>query len=136
LAETQHIHLRASLDISELSSAVESCLSKMNFEFIRNGTRDVSEFEIIKPVYFRVLLERRTDPEVRNMLIPSIKQSKGCMVDIWFLREHNEAERTQAFQNAKQLLRDLLATLPSPPWEGLRFRESGKERKRWQQLVT
>ena len=88
------------------------------------------EFEITKPTYFRILVEKRKDPEVGNILLPSIKQAKGSTVDVWFDNEESPGSR----DNASRLLKSLLATLPSPPWEGLKFREARREKKKWEEL--
>ena len=102
---------------------------------MQNRTKELNEFEVTKPVYFRIVVEKRKDPEVSNLLLPSIKEAKGCVVDIWFLQEHSDEEYARAFSCARNFLKALVSSLPCPPWEGLRFRESGKEKKRWKELI-
>lgn len=129
---SEHIFLKASTDFPVLVESTEKCLHELQFEFLRNKGHDLVEFEITKPEYFRVLLEKRKDPEVGNLLMPSIKTAKGSTLDIWFDQEESKNSK----QNATLFARSLLPTLPTPPWEGLRFRESGKEKKKWMEFVS
>jgi hypothetical protein len=130
-----HFPLRASTDYRELAAIAERCLGKLGFEFLQNRGRDLIEFEIVKPRYFRIVMERRRDPEVRNFLLPSIKAAKGAHVDLWLDMDQEEALKLEAFENAKTFFRSLVASMPVAPWEGLKFRESAAERKRWMDLT-
>ena len=129
---SQHIFLKASTDFPVLVESSEKCLRQLNFEFFQNRGRDLIEFEITKPNYFRVLVEKRKDPEVGNLLMPSIKTAKGSTLDIWF----EQSDSVDSMENAKLFASSLLPMLPSPPWEGLRFRESGKEKKKWTEFAS
>jgi hypothetical protein len=132
---SDHVLLRASTDFVVLAGNAETCLRGLNFEFFLNRGRDLVEFEITKPIYFRIVVEKRKDAEVGNLLLPSIKTAKGCTLDFWF----NESEagfQSESQGYAKLFLKSLMTTLPSPPWEGLKFRESGKEKKKWGQFVS
>ncbi len=107
-------------------------MRQLNFEFFQNRGRDLIEFEITKPAYFRIVVEKRKDPEVGNLLIPSIKTAKGSTMDIWF----DEDESIGSKENAKQFVGNLLPSLPTGPWEGLKFRESGREKKKWTEFAS
>ena len=132
---TQHYFLKASTDFAELGSLGEKCLSSLGYEFIRNGISDLVEYEILKPAYFRVVIEKRKDPEVGNMLLPSIKAAKGSTIDVRFSADHPESHNHEARLCARSFIKSLVDELPAPPWEGLRFRESGREKKRWKEVL-
>jgi hypothetical protein len=129
---SDHVFLKASTDFHVLTENTEACLRMLNFEFFQNRGRDLIEYEITKPIYFRVLVEKRKDPEVGNLLIPSIKTAKGSTMDIWF----DEEESRGSMDNAKRFVNSLLPALPDRPWEGLKFRESGKEKKKWMEFSS
>jgi|SRR5579872_6516702 len=129
---SEHVFLRASTEFSILTQNTETALRELDFEFFQNRGRELIEYEITKPVYFRVLVEKRKDPEVGNFLIPSIKTAKGSTLDIWF----DEDESSGSKESARQFVQHLLQSLPERPWEGLKFRESGKEKKKWMEFTS
>jgi len=118
-----------------LSKTVESSLRNQGFSFIQNRTKDLIEFEVEKPVYFRVVVHRRNDAELGNFLMPSIKAAKGTFLDVWFSPDKDDYYNREARACAKQFLRGLESALPEPPWTGLKFRESGKVKKKWKELL-
>jgi hypothetical protein len=130
---SDHLFLTASTDFALTASTAETALRKDGFEFMQNKTKDLVEFEIEKPAYFRIVIQRRTDPEVGNFFLPSIKAARGCHIDIWLSNDlaigNNEDSLVKVF------LRSLVQSLPTPPWEGLKFRESGKAKKKWKDLL-
>ena len=136
MRNANHFPLKASTEFQLLLDSTEKCLSTLQFEFLQHKTRDVAEFEIVKPHYFRVVLERRKDPEVSNFILPSIKAAKGTCVDIWLDTDQAQEVKLEAFENAREFLKSLVASLPVEPWIGLRFRESGREKKRWVQIMA
>jgi hypothetical protein len=129
---SDHVFLKSSTDFSILTENTETSLRELNFEFFQNRGRELIEYEITKPTYFRILVEKRKDPEVGNLLLPSIKTAKGSTMDIWFDQEESVGSK----ENAKQFVNSLLPKLPTRPWEGLKFRESGKEKKKWMEFAS
>ena len=127
--------LTASSDFLSLSNAVESCLEMQGFLFIQNRTNDLVEFEIEKPAYFRIEIQRRKDADVRNFIMPSIKAAKGSFLDVWFSRDQDNSSTEEAIICARQFLRSLVSSLPVAPWEGLKFRESGRAKKKWKDVL-
>lgn len=67
--------------------------------------------------------------------MPSIKAAKGTFLDIWFSPDQDEYQNREAMACAKHFLRGLASALPQAPWEGLKFRESGKVKKKWKELL-
>ncbi|MDG7001427.1 MAG: hypothetical protein JRN15_20205 [Nitrososphaerota archaeon] len=128
-----HYFLRASSEFHEVVNGAEKALHNLNFTYLRNMTKELVELEVVNPGYFRIVIEKRRDPEVRNLIIPSIKEAKGTSIDLWF--DSNLEENRETIQNSKLFLRALLPLLPVLPWIGLRFRESSKEKKKWQELT-
>ena|SRR5579862_2477775 len=130
---SDHYPLTASTDFSLMASLTEETLRKEGFRFVLNKTKEVVEFEIEKPAYFRIVVQKRKDPEVGNFLLPSIKAARGCHVDLWL--SIDSVDTDSSFSNARKFFRSLVQVLPASPWEGLKFRETGKERKRWKELL-
>ncbi len=128
-----HYFLRASSDFDSVKSSAEKALKSLNFDFLQNTVRDLVELEVVNPRYFRVVIEKRADPEVQNFILPSIKQAKGTSIDVRF--DAGKIPSQEAIADAKQFLRKLVSLLPSPPWAGLKFRESGREKKRWMEVT-
>ncbi len=93
------------------------------------------EFEVERPAYFRIVIQRRNDPEVGNFLMPSLKTARGSFLDIWFSSDQDELRNKEAELFARQFLRSLVSTLPESPWEGLKFRESGRAKKKWKEVL-
>ncbi len=133
--ESDRLLLTASAEFDLLSRNAEACLNEGGFLFIQNRTKDLVEFEIQKPVYFRVVIQRRKDPDVGNFIMPSIKAAKGSFLDIWFSPDQDEFRNGEASRYAKQFLQSLASSLPAPPWEGLKYRESGKVKKKWKDVL-
>lgn len=129
-----HYFLRASSEFQDVATSAEKALRNLNFAFLRNMTKDLVELEVVEPGYFRIVIEKRRDPEVRNLILPSIKEAKGTSIDLWF--DTDQAENKETPINAKLFLKTLLPLLPVSPWIGLRFRESGKEKKKWHELTS
>ena len=134
--ESDHFLLTASAEFSVLTQAAENCLRDEGFAYTQNRTNDLVEYEIERPVYFRIVIHRRNDPDLGNFLMPSIKASKGTFLDIWFSPDQTASKNREAFLFARQFLKSLVKTLPQPPWEGLKFRESGKAKKKWKELTS
>jgi len=126
--------LKASTDFQLMQTKSEESLKQLGFMFIRNSTVRLVEFEINEPSYFRVVVEKRNDPRVRNIMLilpPDISSSKGSTVDVRFDLDQDSRKRALAEEHAKNFLKKLLASLPAEPWHGLGFRESRKEKKKW-----
>ena len=128
-----HYFLRASSEFQVVAASAEKALRSLSYEFLQNRTKNLVELEVTSPRYFRVIIEKRSDPEVRNLIIPSIKESKGSSIDVWL--EQDRAEFEEAISHARLFLKTLLPLLPVAPWTGLRFHESGKEKKKWRELT-
>ena len=133
--DSDHFLLIVSSDFLLVSAKAESLLRIQGFQFIQNRTKDLVEFEVERPAYFRVVIQRRNDAEVSNFLMPSIKAAKGSFVDVWFSPDQDALSNQKALSDAKQLLRSLESSLPVPPWEGLKFREAGRVKKKWRDLL-
>jgi hypothetical protein len=86
------------------------------------------EFEVLSPEYFRIVLERRSDPEVQSLVFRSVKRAKGTLIDI-------RLDHKKAYSEAKLFLGALADLLPVSPWSGMRFLESSRERKKWTELT-
>ncbi|MHB8567793.1 MAG: hypothetical protein ACYC7D_11160 [Nitrososphaerales archaeon] len=130
------MHLKASSSFIELVTAAESSLNKLEYRFIRNESSELVEFEITAPAYFRVVIEPRKDPEVHNFILPSIKKASGSTVDLRFALDAGEHDLKVSNEIALRFLQRLVDSLSTKPWEGLRMRESGRERKRWKSALN
>ena len=130
------IFLKASNEFDVLAGEAEASLRDLNYTYIRNYTKELVEFEVSSPSYFRLVIETRKDPEVHNFILPSISKAKGCTIDIRFDLDSGEEERVHSVEQAARLMRSLVEGLKPKPWEGLRFREAGREKKRWKELIA
>jgi hypothetical protein len=128
--------LTASTDFASMSSMVESCLEKEGFSFLQNRTNELVEFEIERPVYFRIVVRRRNDAQVTgNLMMPSIRVAKGTFLDVWFPMDQDEVLNEEAMTFARAFLGKLLASLPEDPWRRLGFREANKVKKKWKEIL-
>lgn len=127
--------LKASQSLEEISKATERSLSSLDYPFIRNGTERLYEYEISSPAYFRIVIENRKDPEVHNFIIPSIRAPTGCTIEIRYGLNANATEIKNSSVCAMKYLQKLTENLSQPPWQGLRQREVGRERRRWKDAL-
>jgi len=132
---SDHLALTASADFVSICRVAELCLTNEGLPFIQNKTKDLVEFEVERPAYFRIVIQTRKDPEVGNIFMPSLKAARGSFIDIWFSPDQDEIHNREAAGFAKQFLRSLASSLPQQPWEGLKFRESGRARKKWKEAL-
>ena len=124
----KHYFLRASNDFSGIVSAAEESLRKLSYGFLRNETKELVEFEVISPKYFRVVIEKRSEPEVHTFVLPSVKRMSGTTIDLRF-------QESGAIEEVRLFVKTLVGVLPAPPWSGLRFLESRSEKRKWLALV-
>ncbi|MGA2875300.1 MAG: hypothetical protein ABSE82_07150 [Nitrososphaerales archaeon] len=127
--------LKASADYNNMVTLAERCLRDLLFVFQRSGTVQLSEFEIIRPAYFRVVIEPNRIPKTWNFLLPSITAPKGSTIEIRFGTDSTPEEATKASENVREFLRALTKALPEEPWKGLHSRESAREEKRWKEQM-
>ena len=100
----------------------------MSYEFLRNETKELVEFEVVVPRYFRVVVERRSDPEVHTLILPSIDRARGTTIDL-------RMPESKAVQEVRHFVRTLVSLLSVSPWTGLRLLESHKEKRKWLELI-
>jgi hypothetical protein len=133
--ESDSYLLTVSAEFDLLANTTVTCLKRQGFSFLQNKGKGLVEFEVERPAYFRVVVHKRNDAEVGNFLMPSIKSARGTFLDIWFSADRDETHNREARLCARQFLRLLVSSLPVPPWEGLKFREGGKAKKKWKDLI-
>ena len=80
------------------------------------------------PKYFRVVVERRSDPEVHTFILPSVKRASGTTIDLRF-------QETGMVGEIRLFVKTLVGALPKFPWAGLRLMESCKEKRKWLELI-
>ncbi|MGI0085521.1 MAG: hypothetical protein ACREBQ_10605, partial [Nitrososphaerales archaeon] len=122
-------------DLKTLSEKTEGCLGKLQFQFIRNGTTSLVEYEIVKPCYFRIVIEPRKDLSVHNFLLPSISAKKGSTIDVRFDIDSDYESLKGSMERARLFLRSLVESLPEAPWKGLGIRDRGNEERRWKEAL-
>jgi len=136
MGKDERFLLVASTDFNLLSMTVESCLRKEGTNFIQNRTSDVVEFEVERPIYYRIVIQRRSDAEVARFPLPSVKVAKGSVLDIWFSSDQDKPQKNgETMAVTKRFLRALVLALPKAPWEDLSHQESGKVKKKWKGLI-
>lgn len=87
------------------------------------------EFEVVVPRYFRVVVERRSDPEVHTFILPSVKRASGTTIDL-------RLPESGAVEEVKLFAKTLVSLLHVFPWTGLRMLESHREKKKWLELIN
>jgi hypothetical protein len=127
--------LKASAEYDQTVSTAESCLQELGFDFQRNGTDLLAEFEIVRPAYFRVVIEPNKVPKTWNLIIPMITPPKGTTIDIRFDLDSTPADVEESSVKVREFLRKLSKALPAEPWKGLGSRESNREEKRWREMM-
>jgi hypothetical protein len=128
--------LKASTEYEEIVRAAESSLRELKFEFHRNGTAILAEFEIVHPVYFRVVVEPNKIPKTWNLIMPMISAPKGTTLEIRHDLDSTTEEVERSMVWVKQFLTILTKALRVEPWKGLGSRESAREEKRWRELIN
>ncbi len=129
---TRDVLLRASTEFEDFVKATESSLTKLGIAHTRNRTQNLVEFEIDSPVYFRIVIESRSDPVIHNNpILPSISKAKGSNVDLRFGLDANEEETLEATRAAGSVMREVVSMLGKEPWSDLGYRQSGREKKKW-----
>lgn len=129
------LYLKASAEFGNIIVLAENCLRDLQFEFYKNGTQVLAEFEVTHPNYFRAVIEPNKIPKTWNFLMPSITAPKGSTIDIRFGVDSSPEETIEASKRARDFLRALAKALPEEPWKGLPSREYAREKKRWQELI-
>lgn len=86
------------------------------------------EFEVVVPKYFRVVVERRSDPEVHTLILPSINRARGTTIDL-------RMEGSETVQEVRHFVKTLVSLLSVSPWAGLKLLESHKEKRKWLELI-
>ena len=128
--------LRASTEFNDLVRATEGSLKKLGMTYTRNGTQSIAEFEVDAQVYFRIVIESRSDPVIHNNpILPSISKAKGCNVDMRFGLDADEEETLEATRAAASVIRELVPMLNKEPWADLGYRESGREKRKWSKFL-
>jgi hypothetical protein len=130
--------LRTSIALEELIEKSELVFHESGYAFLKHNTRDVAEFEVLKPEYFRVYFERRKDPKARNMMFilpPKISQNRGTEVRLAFDLDQSQESVTAAEAYLRSYVTKLVASLSAKPWDGLERNEREKEKKKWEALV-
>jgi hypothetical protein len=72
---------------------------------------------------------------VHNFILPSLSPAKGCVIDVRYGLESKDKEIAIANSAVTTFLKALVDALEQKPWEGLRMRESGREKKKWKQAL-
>jgi hypothetical protein len=117
----------------------EEVLRKLGFEFIKNETNRLVEFEVQRPAYFRVVVEMRSDPNARNLMLlipPHISARSGCTLEIRFGIDDSPEGIRNAERSAREFIWHLVTSLPEKPWARLGFRERLVQEKKWRILLN
>jgi len=127
--------LKAAEEYGTITAIAESCLRELPFVYQRNGTNQVTEFEIVRPAYFRVVIEPDRTPKTWNLFMPSIKAPTGSTVDIRLGLDSTPEETKAASEGVKTFLRALVKGMPVEPWKGLSAQVSSKQEKKWKEQM-
>jgi len=125
--------MRASTKVGyrKLVRHVEQSLKSLGFSFLRNETRLLTEFEVITPSHFRVVLEDNSRYDYTFGVIRTHRVETSLE-----LRRDLDAPETDEDldKNARAFMNHLTSSLPEEPWKGLGLVRSRTERAKWQEL--
>jgi hypothetical protein len=125
--------LRSGIDFKLMASFTEQALRRLNFEFLKNGTENLTEFEVTSPRYFRIVIRPDSNYKGRSLFLPILANSKGST--IYFGLDDTQLTSIAEFHSAiAQVVKTLVSTLPNDPWDGLK-RDWGREKRRWKSLL-
>lgn len=125
--------MRAStrVEYRKLVRQVEKSLKSLGYSFLRNETSLLTEFEVLFPSCFRVVVQKDSREDYSFGFIRSQKTETTLE-----LRRDLDAPESDGLvsKNAKAFMEHLTFALPEKPWKGLGLVRSRTERAKWLEL--
>lgn len=133
LSRHQNAQMRAStrVEYRKLVRHVERSLKSLDYSFLRNETDLLTEFEVLSPSYFRVVVQDNSREDYSFGFMRSHRTET-----LLELRRDLATRESDGFvnKNARAFMEHLISTLPEKPWEGLGLVRSRTERAKWLEL--
>ncbi|MGP8124260.1 MAG: hypothetical protein ACLQEQ_00075 [Nitrososphaerales archaeon] len=125
--------MRAStrVEYRKLVRHVEKSLTSLGYPFLRNETKRLTEFEVLPPSGFRVVVEDNSREDYSFGFIRSKKTETSLE-----LRRELGTPESDGFvdKHVSAFMEHLTSALPEKPWEGLGLVRSRTERAKWLEL--
>ncbi len=126
--------MRAStrVEYPKLVRQVEKSLKSLDYPFLRNETKLLTEFEVLSPCGFRVIVESNSREDYSFGFIHSQKNESSLE-----LRRALEVQESNGLvkRQATAFMERLTSALPEKPWKGLGLIRSRTERTKWSLLA-
>ena len=126
--------MRAStrVEYRKLVKHVERSLKSLDYPFLRNETKRLTEFEVLSPGSFRVVVENNT----REDYSFGFMRSERIETSLELRRDLDARESdTLVNERATAFLARLTSALPEKPWKGMGVFRSRSERAKWSMLA-
>jgi hypothetical protein len=119
------------IEYHEFVGYVTTAVESLGYEYFKNATDRITEFEIQSPCRFRVLVEDCRGERSAFGLFRSNRSE--CAIEIWRMVGAHETD-DDLRRHVDAFLARLRATIPKEPWAGFGPFRSGSEKARWSEL--
>jgi hypothetical protein len=119
------------VEYRKLVRQVEKSLKSLGYSFLRNETDLLTEFEVVSPSRFRVVVQKNSREDYSFGFMRSQKTETSLE-----LRRDLDTRDSDGLvnKNAKAFMEQLTSALPEKPWKGLGLVRSRTERTKWLEL--
>ncbi len=119
------------LEYPKLVRHVERSLRALGYPYLRNETDWLTEFQVLPPCHFRVVVENNSR-EAYGLL--GSKKKTETSLELRRELEARESE-SQVARHAAVFMERLTSGLPPKPWKGLGMIRSRTERAKWSEMA-
>ena len=126
------VRARTRIDHISLETRAESTLSKLGFEFLKNQGELVTEFEVVSPSHFRVVIESLDRTQWGYPLRNPFRVESAVALSPTV--GHFDSLETVASQ-AASFVAAFRSQLPPRPWKEMGILASRYERRNWEKLA-
>jgi len=125
------LHASTSVEYRNLVRQAEKSLKSLGYSFLRNEATLLTEFEVLSPSRFRIVVRKDSREDYSFGFIRS--QKTETSLELRRDLDVPESDRSVS-ENAKAFMEQLISGLPEKPWNGLGFVRSRTERAKWLEL--
>jgi hypothetical protein len=119
------------LDSGKLTAIVEESLRELNFAYLKNEGRNVTQFEVQTPCHLIVSVENVTREQLTFLIRPHLRVESALELRPMVGVREPEPDRPRC-QSA--LVRVLRSHLPDEPWKGAGVLRSRSQKANWEKL--
>jgi hypothetical protein len=119
------------LDSGRLAAIVEESLRELNFVYLKNMGRNMTQFELQAPCHLIVSVENTTREQLTFLIRPPLRVESALELRPMVGVREPEPDLLRC-QSA--LVRVLRSHLPDEPWKGLGVLRSRSQKANWEKL--